>query len=35
MYDIRKIYRETFRAIKNDTKLLDLLKVKYKDVDDL
>ena len=34
MYDIRKIYRETFRAIKNDTKLLDLLKVKYKDVDE-
>ena len=33
MFDIRKVYKETFKAIKKDTQLLDLLKVKYKDVD--
>lgn len=34
MIDIKNIYKQTFRAIKNDTKLLDLLGVKYKDVDE-
>lgn len=33
MIDIRNIYKETFRAIKQDTKLLDLLGVEYKGVD--
>lgn len=34
MFDIRKLYKETFRAIKNDTKLLDLLDVNYKGLDE-
>lgn len=34
MIDIKNIYKQTFRAIKNDTKLLDLLGVEYKDVDE-
>lgn len=34
MIDIKNIYIQTFLAIKNDTKLLDLLEVKYKDVDE-
>lgn len=34
MIGIKDIYRQTFRAIKNDTKLLDLLDVEYKDVDE-
>lgn len=33
MIDIKNIYTQAFRAIKNDTKLLDLLDVEYKDVD--
>lgn len=33
MLDIRSIYIQTFRAIKNDTELLDLLDVEYKGVD--
>ena len=33
LVDIKKIYIEVFGAIKNDTKLLDLLEVEYKDVD--
>lgn len=34
MIDIKYIYKQTFKAIKNDTKLLDLLDVEYKDVDE-
>ena len=34
MIDIGNIYRQTFRAIKNDTELLDLLDVEYKGVDE-
>lgn len=34
MINIKNIYREIFKAIKNDTKLLDLLGVEYKDVDE-
>lgn len=34
MIDIRNIYIQTFLAIKADTKLLDLLEIKYKDVDE-
>jgi hypothetical protein len=33
LIDIRNIYSQTFKAIKNDTKLLDLLDVEYKNVD--
>lgn len=33
MIDIRNIYRQTFNAIKKDTRLLDLLDVEYKGVD--
>lgn len=32
MIDIKKIYKEVFNAIKNDTQLLDLLEVSYKGV---
>ena len=34
MIDIKNIYKQTFKAIKNDTKLLDLLEVEYKNVDE-
>lgn len=34
MIDIKNIYKQTFKAIKNDTKLLDLLDVEYEDVDE-
>lgn len=33
MIDIKKIYKEVFNAVKNDTQLLDLLEVSYKGVD--
>lgn len=33
MIDIKNIYIQTFKAIKNDTQLLDLLDVEYKSVD--
>lgn len=33
MINIRNIYKQIFTTIKNDTKLLDLLGVEYKDVD--
>ena len=34
MLNIKNIYIQTFLAIKADTKLLDLLEVEYKDVDE-
>lgn len=34
MFDFRQLYKETFKAIKNDKKILDLLQVEYKDVDE-
>lgn len=34
MFDIRNVYTQTFLAIKNDTKLLDLLEIEYEDVDE-
>lgn len=34
MLNIKNIYIQTFLAIKADTKLLDLLEIKYKDVDE-
>lgn len=33
MIDFKKMYVETFKAIKNDTKLLDLLEIEHKDLE--